>query len=167
MEKKISEEQLIMIYKELYFSRGNSEKCIDFNMLVDTYKIYLGMFFDNGCTFYSDIAFLEYVVDGFNYIYRSYIEDEKYDASVLHDAIINHHSELSCKCLNDTEGEANYTNSDLILVYSMDLVIMFMNMDLVREFYDKIQKIFFNTYVIENSEKGRGENGMESRKCYS
>lgn len=49
MEGNISRGESFEIYKEFYFKRNNSEKFIDFEILVQTYKMYLSAFFDVDC----------------------------------------------------------------------------------------------------------------------
>ena len=42
-------------------------------------------------------------------------------------------------------------------------------MGLVEDFYDKMQRLFFNSYVIKEMEKEKGceERAMEYWKCYN
>lgn len=165
MEENISRGELFEIYKELYLKRNNSEKFIDFEILVQTYKMYLSAFFNVDCFLYGDTEFLFFAIDGFNYIYKSIFDDEIVDSDIIPLTLCDHDSDLRYRSL-DLE-ETNYTDSDVILVYSLKLVMLFKDMDLIIKFYDKIQKLFFNSYVIESKEKGCGKDGMEIRKYYN
>ena len=60
-----TDDELERIYQDLYFRQGNSEKFIDYEVLVNTYKIYLALFFEISSSIYGDCEFLSLVIDGF------------------------------------------------------------------------------------------------------
>lgn len=162
MERNLSNEELIEIYNELYLNREDGEKSIDFETFVMNYKIYLSLFFNVDSSFYGDIEFLLFAVDGFNYLYKCFFDDEEVDLDVIPLSLCEHDSRLRRK--RAILEEVNYTDSDAVLVYSLKLAMMFKDMNLVDDYYDEILKIFFNSYVVESKEKGCGKNGMENRK---
>lgn len=166
-----TDDELERIYQDLYFRQGNSEKFIDYEVLVNTYKIYLALFFEISSSIYGDCEFLSLVIDGFYYFYNSLFEQEDIDYGIVTSTLCEHDTELRHKnesaIATGTDGD--YTDGDAVLVYTFKLAILFKDMELVEDFYDKMQRLFFNSYVIKEMEKEKGceERAMEYWKCYN
>lgn len=160
---KNSKEELIEEYKELYLRGKNSEQFIDFDFLVLTYKVFLCLFFDKNSSFYGDVSFFTLVVDGFNYFYEVIYGNEEADLCDVTFSLKRHDAELRAKIV--TPDKIN--DSDFIFCYSLKFATVFQEMGMVEKFYDVLQRMFFNSYVIENIEKERGKNGVENRKCFN
>lgn len=165
MRDSISNEELILICKDLFLSHDNNEREIDFQILVRDYEAFLSLFFDVESSFYGDLEFQLFVINSFNYLYKSIFGDENIDSYFVSLALSRHDSELREKnaCLESVD----YTDSDFVYVFTLRLAMTFRDMGLMFAYYEDMQKLLFNSYVIENMEKGYRRDGMENRKCYN
>jgi len=80
------EENIIDIYKILYFRNGNDENFFDYETHMKLYKNYLYLFYDVeiNSPFYMNYDFLYYVVLGFAYFHDIYLDEyDNYDDMLL------------------------------------------------------------------------------------
>lgn len=106
-----------------------------------------------------------FVVNSFNYLYKSIFGDENIDSHFVSLSLSRHDSELREK--NACLEKVDYTDSDLVYVFTLRLAMTFRDMGLMFDYYEDMQKLLFNSYIIENMEKGYRRDGMENRKCYN
>ncbi len=164
MEEK--NQELEKIYKELYLTIGNDEKVIDYEYLVRMYVLYLSLFFNKNSDFYYDCQFLFYVVDGFKYFNDLFFAEDDTTEEIIDEAMMKHEMTLREKVNEAIENDSldgTYSESDLIFCYTLELLDLFQVMGLMDEYGDKLRKLFFNTYLVEEkmTEKVKGCEGNE------
>ena len=83
-------EEKLEIYRQLYMTGGNTEKCIDYSVIIENYYTYLALFaseVEGYRDFYNDKEFLYNVVNGFNYYQEMLFEDSGVDDVCLSEYI--------------------------------------------------------------------------------
>lgn len=167
----MNSEELLKTYKDLYLSYGNSDRCIDYEVLIRMYVIYLSMFFHKEGSFYHDVEFLIYVVRGFKYYCDLIYGDLSPSDSVMFGDIIKHEIVVRKKIVVENKNKSarvNYSDSDLALLYSLDAYSLLEGMNLIENFCDDVKLLAYNSYIIEEktgeARKECEENGMEYRK---
>lgn len=169
MERIEEEQEKEEIYKELYMY-GNTEKNIDYMNIVRLYRGYLSLFFCEESSFYRDLEFLSYVVDGFSYFHDMILGEVELDPDVVMNYLIEHDAELRKKD-RDTmdsaeEGYFTYTEADTIFVYSVMTSMFLEETSLLSDYSDMVVKMFDSSYLIlnelsEENDKGSDSHGME------
>lgn len=164
----INKEELEKIYKELYLSYGNNEKIIDYETLVRMYTLYLALFLNKGGSFYHDVQFLIYVINGFKHFHDVAYDDEEVTKDVMFEEIKNHEIDLRRRMFNDSladEKREVYTDSDLILWYSLEIFNLLKNMGLTNEYNEELLTLAVNSYRVAEKMNGKGmeckNSGME------
>ena len=169
MEKFSPKEELIEIYKGFYLRCGNTELVKDYESLVNLYKLYLSLFFDEESTFYQDCEYIRYVVDGFHYMNETILGEEEVPYKDIVSTLYEHDSEIREKNKRSAFEEVVYTDSDVVLLHSLKLAIEFKGNKFEDVFYQTVQTALFNAYVIcREEEKNKGGitlDGVEYRKC--
>lgn len=169
MEKSLSKEKLIEIYKDLYLKDGNTEYLKDYNSIVGLYKLYLDLFFSKESGLYRNAEYIKFVVDGFHYMNETIFGEEEVPYKDIVSTLYERDSEIREKNKRSVFETVEYADSDVILVYSLKLAVEFKDNKFEDEFYDTIHKALFNAYVIcreEQKEKGGiTSDGVEYRKC--
>lgn len=162
-------EELEMIYKELYLTYGNSEKYIDYELLVKQYAIYLSLFLNKESSFYHDLQFLLYVIEGFKYCHNTIYDDVSVDVEEMYKRIAEEEVKLVNKVAKESKEKGkneNFRDSDLILYYSCEVVTLLQVMGLASEYNDALFTLVFNTYVVEEKTDEKGTECMKSGMEY-
>lgn len=164
--KDLSEEELIKLYKDLYSSDSDMECEVNFDSLVRTYRVYLGLFFDEESSLFHNCKFLSYVVDGFCYFYHNIFGEENISSERIVSVLHEHDAELREKKQSDEEGRVEYTDDDLVLAYSLMIFRSFRDMKMLDIDNDKIQRVLFNCYAIQKQVRKDREKRMSSKVVY-
>lgn len=90
------DDEVIEIYKGLYFRRGNNDIYFDYETHLELYRLYLLLFYDSELEshFYMDIEFLSYVVEGFSYFHDLFLGKSEIDDVELLGISLEQHSHL-------------------------------------------------------------------------
>lgn len=154
----MKKEMLIKSYGKLYSGCEVEKGIFDYNILLSLYGGYLQSFFNSETSVYGNIAFLEHVIDGFEYYQDLLVGKTDLDDAIISDRMMKYDSEV-----RDKVDSSLYTQQDFIYTFSMKLPICFLEIgrDDLALSYGK--KAIQNCYRIIDTteEKECDKNGLE------
>ena len=148
-------ENQIEIYNQLYMIGGNTEKCIDYSVIIESYFSYLSLFVskvEGYDDFYKDKEFLIDVVNGFNYYQKVLFEDSYVDDVSLSEYICLKYNNIAEESLiNDTKFESE--ESDELIddsIFKVSMVCQQMISEGEPNLLDSsiIRQLFSNSFNI-------------------
>lgn len=143
------------IYNQLYMIGGNTEKCIDYSVIIESYFSYLSLFVskvEGYDDFYKDKEFLIDVVNGFNYYQKVLFEDSYVDDVSLSEYICLKYNNIAEESLiNDTKFESE--ESDELIddsIFKVSMVCQQMISEGEPNLLDSsiIRQLFSNSFNI-------------------
>lgn len=143
------------IYNQLYMIGGNTEKCIDYSVIIESYFSYLSLFVskvEGYDDFYKDKEFLIDVVNGFNYYQKVLFEDSYVDDVSLSEYICLKYNNIAEESLiNDTKFESE--ESDELIddsIFKVSMVCQQMISEGKPNLLDSsiIRQLFSNSFNI-------------------
>lgn len=143
------------IYNQLYMIGGNTEKCIDYSVIIESYFSYLSLFVskvEGYDDFYKDKEFLIDVVNGFNYYQKILFEDSSVDDVSLSEYICLKYNNIAEESLiNDTKFESE--ESDELIddsIFKVSMVCQQMISEGKPNLLDSsiIRQLFSNSFNI-------------------
>lgn len=148
-------ENQVEIYNQLYMIGGNTEKCIDYSVIIESYFSYLSLFVskvEGYDDFYKDKEFLIDVVNGFNYYQKVLFEDSYVDDVSLSEYICLKYNNIAEESLiNDTKFESE--ESDELIddsIFKVSMVCQQMISEGETNLLDSsiIRQLFSNSFNI-------------------